>query len=60
MAPMEYSPNGKDFMAPMGDSPIVYSRNGKAMVLWKIVFWSVNHHGKTRKMQYERDNVNQN
>ena len=38
MAPMEYSPNGKDIMAPMDDSPMVYSRNGKAMVLWKIVF----------------------
>ena len=38
MASVEYSPNGKDIMAPMDDSPMVYSRNGKAMVLWKIVF----------------------
>ena len=30
------------------------------MVLWKIVFWSGNCHGKTWKIQYRRYNVDQN
>ena len=57
MAPMEYSPFGRDIMAPMDYTPMVNNPNGKGMVLWKIVYWSGNHHGKTWK---KRDNVNQN
>ena len=38
MAPMEYSPFGRDIMAPMDYTPMVNSPNGKGMVLWKIVF----------------------
>ena len=38
MAPMEYSPSGKDIMAPMNYTLVVNSPNGKGMVLWKIVF----------------------
>ena len=33
MAHMEYSPNGKDLMAQMEYILIVYSPNGKAVVL---------------------------
>ena len=38
MAPMEYSPFGRDIMAPMYYTPMVNSPNGKGMVLWKIVY----------------------
>ena len=38
MAPMEYSPFGRDIMVPMDYTPMVNSPNGKGMVLWKIVF----------------------
>ena len=46
MASMEYSPNGGGIIAPMEYTPIVYSPNGKDMLLWKILFWSGNDHGK--------------
>ena len=46
MAPMEYSPMEKDIMAQMEYTLMVYSPNGKGMVLWKIVFRSGNRHGK--------------
>ena len=44
MAPTEYSPNGKGIMVPK--KYILYSSNGKAMVLRKIVFKSGNRHGE--------------
>ena len=34
------------FLASMEYTPMVYSPNGKGMVLWKILFWSGNGHGK--------------
>ena len=46
MDPMEYSPNGKGIMTPMEYTPMVSSTKVKGTVLWKIVFWSDNHHGK--------------
>ena len=49
MTPMKYSPNWKGIMAPMEYTSMVYSPKAKAMVLWKIVFWSGNHHGKRWK-----------
>ena len=45
MAPIEYSSNGKD-MVPMKYNLLVYSPNGKGMVLWKVVFGRGNRHGK--------------
>ena len=46
IAPMEYSPNGKDIMVPMEYTLTVYSPNGKSMVLWKTVLPSSNRQGK--------------
>ena len=43
MAPMEYNRQGKD-MTPMENTLMVYSPNGKGVVLWKIPFRSVNRH----------------
>ena len=34
------------FLAPVEYNPMVYSLNGKDMVLSKILFWSGNGHGK--------------
>ena len=50
MVPMEYSPFGRDIMAPMDYTPMVNSPNGKGM----IVFWSGNHHDKTWKKSNEK------
>ena len=44
MAPMEYNRQRKDIMTPMENTLMVYSPNGKGVVLWKIPFRSVNRH----------------
>ena len=46
---MEYSPNGKRIMAPMEYTLMVYSSNGKGMVLYNILFWSGNGHSKDKR-----------
>ena len=43
---MEYNPNRKSLIAPMEYTLMAYSPNGKGTVLWKIVLWSGNGHGK--------------
>ena len=43
---MKYSLNGKDIMALMEYTTIVYSHNKKDMSLWKVLFQSGNNHGK--------------
>ena len=47
MAPMEYSPNGKDIMAPKEYIPKFNSPNGKDIVLWRILFRSGDGHVKS-------------
>ena len=46
MVPVEYIPNGKGIIIPIEYTLMVYSPNGKVMVLWKIVFQSGNGLGK--------------
>ena len=46
MVRMENSPNVKGIMASMKYTTMIYSPNGKSMVLWKILFESDNGHGK--------------
>ena len=46
LGPVDYSPNGKSIMAPMEHTSMVYSFNEKGMVLWNVLFWSGNGHGK--------------
>ena len=41
-----YGPSGKDIMAPIEYTLMVYILNGKSMLPWKIVFRSGNYHGK--------------
>ena len=53
LARMEYSPNGRDILAPMGYTPMVYSPNGKDMVLWKILFQNGNGLSKD-KINYNK------
>ena len=38
VVPVEYNPNGKGKMSPMGYTPMAYSPKVNGMVLWKIVF----------------------
>ena len=55
MTSMEYSPNGNSIMTLMEYTPMVYSPSEKSMILSKIVFRSVNCHGKRlQKIQYKR------
>ena len=58
---MVYDPNGKGIMASLEHNFIIYSCNGKGMVLWKNVFPSGNRQGKRKKkMPYKRYHVGQN
>ena len=43
---MVYGSNGKDFMAPIECTLMVYSSNEKGMIPWNIIFRSGNLHGK--------------
>ena len=52
MVPVEYIPNGKGIIIPIEYTLMVYSPNGKVMVLWKIVFQSGNGLGKKLKKRY--------
>ena len=58
-AAMKHNINGKGIMAPMEYTLLVYSPNGKSMVLWKIVF-EVIVMVKDKRIPYKRHNVNQN
>ena len=49
LASIEYSPNGKGSMTPIKYTPMVYSANGKGIVLRNIIFRSDNGHGKRWK-----------
>ena len=46
MVPMDYSPNGKYIIVPMGYIPKFNNPNGKGTILWWILFRSRNGHVK--------------
>ena len=51
----------KALWSQMEYSPMVYSPNGKGMVLWKITFGSANRHGKRlKKYSIKKYDANQN
>ena len=56
MAPMEYSANG----ANETYTPMIYSPNGKSMVLQRITFQSSDGMVKDKKIQYKKYNINKN
>ena len=58
MTEMEYSPNGKDIMAPRECSLMVHSPNVKGKS-GKSKSKSSNCHGKREKIQYKRYSANQ-
>ena len=50
---MVHHPIGKGIMASMEYTPIIYSHDGKSIVLWNIVFSSDNRHGQRHKMSLQ-------